>query len=126
MGEKMQYPNPTAHVHPRLNLHRGSDPKAVIRQPSSRKAARSDRGPHQGAGSGSRRNRERLDGKSGGHVLGLTRSDLAGWNEHEAHLGAGVDELNGAVVVRKGGLVRVFNGDVLRKREINGVVGDGE
>lgn len=58
--------------------------------------------------------------------MSLTRLDLPGRYEHEPDLRSGVKELNSAVVVRKSGSVRVFNGDVLRECEADGVVADGK
>lgn len=75
---------------------------------------------------GSTSQRERLDGEGGGHVLGPTRVDLPGGDEHEPHPRSGVEELDCAVVVGEGGAIGVLDGDVLSEGEADGVVRDGE
>lgn len=53
-------------------------------------------------------------------------ADLAGGDDDDADLAAGVDELEGAVVVGEGVAVRVGDGDELEEGEVEGAVGDGE
>lgn len=67
-----------------------------------------------------------MNGESGGHVLSPPGLNFTGGYKHEPDLVTRVKELNGAVVVRESGAVRVSNGDVLREGEVGGVVGDGE
>lgn len=118
--KEMQKPNPPRHLHSRLDLHRGShseptQPVSDDRSDVLRRRRRCRRGQ-----------RERLDGEGGGHVLDPAGVDLAGGDEHEADLAAGVEELERAVVVGELGAVGVLDGDVLGEGEVDGVVGDGE
>lgn len=63
-----------------------------------------------------------MNGESGGHVLSPPRLDFTGGYKHEPDSVTRVEELNGAVVVRESGAVRVSDGDVLREGEVSGVV----
>ncbi|KAK3003397.1 hypothetical protein RJ639_019392, partial [Escallonia herrerae] len=116
VGKEVQHPDPARHVHPRLDLHGGSDPSPAKPVGHSR--------PHI-LRLGDREG-ERLDGERGGHVLGPAGVDLSGWDEHEAHLAAGVQQLQRAVVVGEHGPVGVLDGGVLGEGEVHGAVGDGE
>lgn len=113
----MQDPNPTRHLHLRLYLHCRPDPIPTATLYGSHCAHRL--WGHQ---------RERLNSKSGRHVLGPTRVDGTGGYEHEPDPGTRIEELECAVVVSEGGFVWVPNGDVLGESEVNGggVVRDGE
>ena len=113
MAEKVQHPHAPRHRNPRLHLHRGLHPVNST----------TGGGSHRRRG---RRQGERLDGEGGGHVLCPAGVDGAGGDEHEADLLAGVDELQGAVVVGERGAVRVPDGGVLGEREVDGAVWDGE
>lgn len=83
MSEEVQHPHSPRHRHPRLHLHGGPHPTNAPED------------------------RERVDGESGGHIPSSAGVDVTGGNEHEADLSAGVDELEGAVVVGEDGAVRV-------------------
>ncbi|CAN6713249.1 unnamed protein product [Malus baccata var. baccata] len=128
VGEKVHDANPPRHLQPRLNLHCGpAGSGAGAAQPAE---PISESGPHwvldhpgNPIGIG---DRERLDGEVGGHELGLTRFDLAGGYEHEPDLAAGVEELEGAVVVVEGCPVGIADGDVLGEGEADGGVLGGE
>ncbi|KAK2966526.1 hypothetical protein RJ640_019055, partial [Escallonia rubra] len=116
VGKEVQHPDPARHVHPRLDLHGGSDPSPAKPVGHSR--------PHiLRLGD---RHREGLDGERGRHVLGPAGVDLSGGDEHEAHLAAGVQQLQRAVVVGEHGPVGVLDGGVLGEGEVHGAVGDGE
>lgn len=118
--EEMQNPHPPRHLHPRLDLHRGPHPKPVRAVRENNRAHILRRRPR-------RVQRKGLDGEGGGHVLGPAGPDLPGRDEHEAHLAAGVQQLERAVVVGEGGPVGVLDGDVLGEGEVDGgAVGDGE
>ncbi|KAF5460542.1 hypothetical protein F2P56_020406, partial [Juglans regia] len=117
--EEMQDSDPTRHLHPRLDLHGGPDPDP------SPTAAAGERGP-QDANRLRSRQREGLDGEGGGHVLGPSGIDLSGGDEHKPDLAAGVEELEGAVVVGEVGPVGVSDGDVLGEGEADGGVREGE
>lgn len=82
---------------------------------------------HRGTHNGHRRRQGKgLDGEGGRHVLSPAGVDLAGGDEHETDLGAGVEELEGAVEVGENGAVRVPDGGVLGEGEVDGAVDDGE
>nr|GMD99726.1 UDP-glucose 4-epimerase GEPI48-like [Ipomoea batatas] len=117
VGKKVEHPDPTRHFQSRLDLQLGPDPEPA--ESISNRGANGERLPSSGK-------RERLNGKRGGHILGLAGADLSGGDEHEADLGAGVEELKGAVVVGEDGAVRVLDGDVLGEGEIDGGIGGGE
>lgn len=116
MRKDMQNPNPTRHLQPRLHLHRRPHPESV--QPVGHRRPHILRLGH--------RHRKRLDGEGRRHVLGPAGADLAGGDEHEPYLAAGVEELESAVVVGEDGAVRVCDGDVLGEGEVNGGVGEGK
>lgn len=59
-------------------------------------------------------------------MLSAAGADLAGGDEDDADLGAGVEELERAVVVSEIVAVRVSDGDELEESEVEGGVGDGE
>lgn len=120
----MQNPHSTGHLHPRFYLQSWSDPVGISGSPQPGWYRPCKSGCLCGRGGCPKR--EGLNGEGGSHVLGLTGLDLAGGNEHETHLAAGVKELDGAVVVRENSSVGVVDGDVLRESEADGVVGDGE
>lgn len=124
VSEEVHDPNPTRHLQLRLNLHRGS---AGATQPT---VPVPERGPQRVLDQPDSTirivNRERLNCKSGGHELGLTRFDLAGGYEHEPDLGSGVKKLKATVEVAESCPVRVPNADVLGKGEVDGGVLDGE
>lgn len=123
MGKHTEDPNSTHHPNPRFNLHSGPNSEPVI---TSGKSSCESIRAHINGGVGGIGQGERLDGKGSCHVLGLTGIDFPGGDEHESDLGAGVEELESAVVVRENSLVGVLDGDVLREGEVNGVVRDGE
>lgn len=128
MAEEIQHPNPTRHFHLRLDLQARSDPVPITGRPNTGESTTEIRF-HQGTRFRRRRGireREGLNGESGGHVLRLTRFDLAGGYEHKPDLRTRVNQLNRAVVVGESGLVGVLDGDVLREGEVDGVVRDGE
>lgn len=100
----MQHPHSPRHRQPRLHLHGGGGPHPI----------------------NAAEDRERVDGESGGHILSSAGVDVTGGDEHEADLPAGVDELEGAVVVGEGGTVRVSDGGVLGEGEVDGAVREGE
>lgn len=56
----------------------------------------------------------------------MTSLNLSGRYEHEPDLVAGVDELEGAIVVAKRCSIWVPDGNVLREGEVGGAVGYGE
>ncbi|KAB1226829.1 hypothetical protein CJ030_MR1G007506 [Morella rubra] len=127
MGEEVQDPDPTSHLHPGLDLHGGPDSESTP-TPTANTTCTYDvwvRGPYDAHRLGSRQE-EGLNGEGGSHVLGAARVDPAGRDEHEPDLAAGVEELEGAVVVGEGGPVGVADGDVLGEGEVDGAVGDGE
>lgn len=115
--EQVQDPDPARHLQRGLHLHTRPDPKSAQpvrhRRPHALRLRR-------------RRERERLHGEGGGHVLSPAGGDFAGGDEHEADLAAGVEQLEGAVVVGEDGAVRVVDGDVLGEGEADGGVVDGE
>lgn len=114
----MQNPNPARHLKPRLHLHARPHPEPA-------EPIRHGGGAH-ALGLAWNREREGADGECGGHVLCFSSGDLSGGYEHEAHLVAGVEELQRAVVVGENGAVGVVDGDVLGEGEGDGGVGDGE
>ena len=132
VSEKVQDPNPTGQLHPRLDLHcrADSEPAAGELGPHGSDGFGGHRGEgllgYHGSDSLGSRQGEGLDGEGGGHVLGLAGVDLAGGDEHEADLGAGVEELESTVVVGEDGAVGVSDGCVLGEGKGGGAVGDGE
>lgn len=130
VSEKVHDPNPTRHLQPGLYLHRGPSTSSAAEPtepiPELGRAHRNRTLDRPGCSHIRIRNREGLDGESGGHELGLTRFDLAGGYEHEPDLVTGVEQLERAVVVAKRGPVGVPNGDELGEGEVNGGVEDGE
>lgn len=119
MGEEVQHFDTPRHLQLGLDFHSGLNPKPIVEAHS---VAVGQCGAHPGR----HREGEGLDGEGGCHVLRPASVDLAGGDEHEADLAAGVDELEGAVVVRECGAVRVSNGGVLGESEVDGAVSDGE
>ncbi|GER26803.1 D111/G-patch domain-containing protein [Striga asiatica] len=122
VSEEVQDPNPTRHLHHRLNLQTRPDPEPA--EPI--RYARDDAFGPGGGWSDAAGEGEWLDGECGGHVAGPAGVDFSGGYEHEADLGAGVEEAEGAVVVGEGGAVGVGEGGVLGEGEPDGGVGGGE
>lgn len=119
MGEEVQHPHAPRHLQLWLDLQGGLHPQPIVETDA---VTIGKRGSH----ARRRRQRERLNGEGGGHVLCPSGVDLTGGDEHEPDLAAGVEELEGTVVVRERGAVRVPHGGVLGKREVDGAVCDRE
>ena len=119
MGEEVQHFDTPRHLQLGLDFHSGLNPKPIVEAHS---VAVGQCGAHPGR----HREGEGLDGEGGCHVLRPASVDLAGGDEHEADLAAGVDEPEGAVVVGERGTVRVSNGGGLGGSEVDGAVSDGE
>lgn len=114
MAEHVQHLDPTHHLHPGFHLHGRSNPHSV------------EAIGHGGAQARRRRQGKGLNGESGGHVFGASGVDVAGGNEHESDLIAGVEKLERAIVVGEEGSVGISDGGVLSEGEIDGAVGNGE
>lgn len=67
-----------------------------------------------------------MNGESGGHAFGTAGVDVAGGDEHEADLVAGVEKLKRAIVVGEEGSVGILDEGVLGEGETDGAVRDGE
>ena len=128
VSENVHDPNPTRHLQLGLYLHRGPSTSSAAEptEPIPELGRAHQTLDRPGSSNIRIRNREGLDGESGGHVLGLTRFDLAGGYEHEPYLVTGVEQLERAVVVDKRGSIGVPDGDELGEGEVNGGVEDGE
>ncbi|XP_057979070.1 uncharacterized protein LOC131165365 [Malania oleifera] len=116
MREHLQNPNPTSQLHPRFYLKRRLHQPYPATNANVAYAQRSRPRIH----------RQRLDVERCHHVLRLACLDPACGDGREAELGAGVKDLQRAVVVHEGVVVRVLDGYLLRECEAGGAVGDGE
>ncbi|GER34785.1 translation initiation factor IF-2 [Striga asiatica] len=111
--EEMQETHPTRHLQSGLQLN------ALPGRPEPAQPIRG----HALGSARTRRHRQRPDGKRGGDVNRPVGGDTSGEYEEDPHLGAAVEEVEGAAVVGEGDAVGAADGDVLG--EVEGGGGEG-